>query len=451
MGNCLDHSHASNDSCAHDVNPLSTAPVDLVRGLRAVLKGVLGVMASYTVSTVRGFEKWEMNEFIREQPSSSSSSSSTTSLVCRLHNDDVHGIDTVIVGLMGVGHSKPQATALTMQVDKEGEAVVAQGSPSDPKILAAYRRLKTESGLLFSMVPEHIVALEPRMVAAFQWMLSLGGAHDGLRRAVVEELLAEVTRLRPLSDTATAGNFSAPDQFPSVLSHLSDPAVPLVSLAHPVYHSPPATGGAARTVEENGADFESRLTHPFDHCHTNTLSLNVLASPFLSKALKRAVIEVVIRFQHDSLFKAAFSQILTVLYPALCVLHCRNIGTLDSSIFHTSVQVYTANSVVALMSSDGVRNRLLPEFGRPIMITKMLMSTFIAVLRDVGCRPELGAAAANADDFLTHHSIRTHRISQICRDMEYVTSDSFFCARLLRGDVDFGVVRVLLFLIFSWC
>lgn len=464
-GNCLDHSHPSKtnkEPSAADLH--ASIPPELTRGLRAVLKGAVGLLVSYTVSCVRGYEKWEDNQFINHKPSVYPRSDA---LVGRLHNDDVHSMDQVVSALVTCSFPRQQAAKLTETVDKDGEAIVITAQANDPKLLNAYRRLRVEAGLLYSMVPDYILALEQRIQTCLQWMLSLGLMSDGLRRVVCEELLCEVGQLYsnasvfgPSDDVEPAllavNVFADNMQFPSFMSHLHDPPVPSLPLSGPVFANP--RGGSfdgsyqqsGASLEEEEArfstmdadtDFPNRLIRPFDRCHHNAFGILMLATPFLSKTLKRCTIEIVIKFQHDALFKSCFSQMLTVLYPAICVLYCRNIGTQDSSIFQTTVQVYTANSIVALMASDGVRNRLLPEGGRPIMITKMFMSTFIAVLRDVGCKFQIQSVLTDAEtSFLSHHSIRTHRISQICRDMEYVTSDSYFCARLLRGDVDYGMV-----------
>ena len=175
----------------------------------------------------------------------------------------------------------------------------------------------------------------------------------------------------------------------------------------------------------------------------------LLGSPYLSVSLKKNINDLIIQFQHDIVFRASFSQQFSTLYPALCVLYCRNIGTSDRTVFHTSVQVYTANSVVSMMSSDGAGTslRLLPEGDRPVMITPLLAATLQTVLLDTGCLPPrtppsntttgVGADAR----FLAHHSIRTHRLSHLMRDLEYLTADNTFCTRLIAEDVDMGMVR----------
>jgi hypothetical protein len=243
--------------------------------------------------------------------------------------------------------------------------------------------------------------------------------------------------------------FDDPDAFPGLLHHLvSHPALSLVA---PVYvardEATDNTDDAdlpEQAHQKYAADFTRRIRRPFDHCHRDALSLMLIGSPYLSVTIKKCINDLVIQFQHDSVFKASFSQQFTLLYPALCVLYCRNIGTAERTIFNTSVQVYTANSVVSMMSSDGAGTalRLLPEGDRPVMITSLLAATLQMILLDTGCAPvdSLPTTLLANTTFLTHHSIRTHRLAHLCRDLEYLTADYSFCTRLISEDVDAGMV-----------
>lgn len=492
VGNCTDHNHPSCDHASNN-DPLENIPPELLRGLRAVVKGAISVVVSYMVCTVRGFCPLDTNAFIQEF------FERNESICARLHNDDSHTYDDVILALSAAGLAS-QSEQFTVKVDKEGEAVVATEMPAGlERLKLVHQKLSTDAGLLFSLVPESVVAMEPRVAAVFNWMQLLGGMSDGLRRVFVEMLVSELTSavhcfpvehsaspdhslaefLRKESINAAyspAQAFDLREQFPSVLLHLYSATAPLphIPLVAPVYcteaeatgiaKSPPldldltplqSTSKEPQTIYE--VDYKSRLQHPFDHCHRDSLSIMLLSTPYLPVSIKKCVNDLIMEFQHDLAFKASFSQQITLLYPALNVLFCRSIGTAENTIFHTTVQVYTANSVISMMSSDRL-GRLLSEGPHPAMITSLLSATLLAVLLDMGCEPVrrgLPASAADAASpsgaFLLHHSIRTQRLSHLCRDLEYLSADFGFCTRLLCEDVDRGMVRLRLHIYLHFC
>lgn len=475
VGNCIDHNHPSQDNCTNK-DPLENVPPELVRGMRAVLMGSIAVVVSYIIATVRGYCPLDSNLFYLE------CRERIEPLVARLHNDDVHTYDQVISALRSIGLDPATSEQLTLRVDKEGEAVVCTESHTTlDKVRQTHQRLSTAAGLLFSVTPESVVKLEARVAAVFSWMQSLGGMSDGLRRLITDQLIAELdstthcflpavvsaparspafqAELDILNkDYSPSRAFDRRDQFPSVMLHLNSSSAPLpkVVLRAPVYADGASASlkGETATVEGVPAavyetDFKSRLQHPFESCHKDPLAIMLLGSPYLPVTIKKCINDLIIQFQHDLRFKASFSQQFTTLYPALNVLFCRSIGTAELTVFHTSVQVYTANSVVSMMSSDGVGNsslRLLREGPRPLMIMTLLAATLQTVLLDTGCLPcgpisaAAGTVVPNNSAFLLHHSIRTHRLSHLCRDIEYLTADYGFCTRLLCEDVDPGMV-----------
>lgn len=476
-GNCIDHNHPSRDNCSTK-DPLESVPPELVKGMRPVLKGAISVIVSYIIATVRGFSPLDSNLFYLE------CRERIEPLVARVHNDDMHTYDQVIHAFSSIGFDAFTSEQFTRRIDKEGEAVVCTASHTGlDKIRQAHQRLATAAGLLFSVTPDSVVKLEARVAAVFGWMQSLGGLSDGLRRLIVDQLIDELSStthcfppavvsasIRSPSfqaeldmlnkDYSPCRAFDRRDQFPSVLLHLTSPSTPLpaTTLRAPVYSMAAARASAPSGEEGTGSfelDFKSRLQRPFEHCHRDPLAIMLLGSPYLPVSIKTCINDLIIQFQHDLRFKASFSQQFTTLYPALNVLFCRNIGTAELTVFHTSVQVYTANSVVSMMSSDGIaaRLRLLPEGPRPLMITTLLAATLQTVLLDAGCLPCGSPACAtnsNANEvaFLTHHSIHTHRLSHLCRDLEYLTADSGFCTRLLCEDVDPGMVSLYSYLLF---
>jgi hypothetical protein len=476
-GNCLDHNHPSHDDQGGKQNPLDALPPELVRGMRAVLRGAVGVVVSYIVASVRGFEHMDANQHVHELDQRAEP------LVCRLHNDDKHTYDEVIRALKNMGLVQATAEQLTEQVDKEGEAVVAQeGRDRFSKIEGAHEKLAQEAGLMFSMVPQSVYALQPKVAGVFGWMQSLALMSDGLRRVCVEELIAPLQGQVSCFDSDSAAGelqqldaayspgcaMEEGDRFPSALPQLHPSELPDLPLVRPVYWTAPSESSTelegetstsgdvlmeSQPVRAYEEDFKQRLYRPFDSCFHSSLAVMLLGSPFLGVEVKKGINDMIIQFQHDLVFKAGFSQQLTVLYPALHVLYCRNVGTMEHTVFHTSVQVYTANSVVSMMCSEGAVQgaglRILPEGDRPVMITSLLTATLQAVLIDVGCPPTLRASSrpsaasdAHRTKFLSEHAIRTHKLSHLCRDLEYLSADYGFCTRLLSGDVDPGMVDI---------
>jgi len=72
----------------------------------------------------------------------------------------------------------------------------------------------------------------------------------------------------------------------------------------------------------------------------------IAASLYLPKSIQKRLIELVIKFQHDSLFKSAYTQILTVLYPVLFCLTGNGTGSLEESVLVTTVQIFTSDKMV---------------------------------------------------------------------------------------------------------
>ena len=110
------------------------------------------------------------------------------------------------------------------------------------------------------------------------------------------------------------------------------------------------------------------------------------------------------------------------------------------------MQVYTSDSVVDLLSSDstGPVCEQLTALGaqNPIHITRVLTSSLLRALADIGC-----VRARVNDHFLRHSALVHRRLWHVFKDLEYVT-ESFVCAvRVLAGRRDpkaVGGVRVLL-------
>ena len=438
-GNCCDHrGNQVPDSHVH-LDP------NIARGLDAVARAAAGMIISYSVCTIRGFQPWESNPFVSRNPTEPITAGSI--LVGRLHNDDIHTYDEVTRALIGTKlFHRREAAELTAQVDKDGECVIFNTEKFSPSVLRQVSFTLRSDKLLCSVTTQDVANFQPRLVAIFNFLLSVGLKGDALRRVIVKCLLAKSSELLPPSvdfaasvcDPAlgiTPGTIHSPSQwhqFPYSIPQLQSLEAQSLSLKQ-------------RTLLSNisgernfGMEFLHHIMHPFDSCECNCLGILVIASSFFTKIVKKLINEVVIKFQHDYIFKYGFSQLLTVLYPTVYALHYRHIGTEEKSILQTSVQLYTANSIITLMSSDGIDSRPLEE-KTPIQIAKMMTSTILAVLHEVGCVDN--HTYPKDSTFLNHHSIRTSRISHICRDMEYLSYNVLHCSRMLCDEVDPGVVR----------
>ena len=190
-------------------------------------------------------------------------------------------------------------------------------------------------------------------------------------------------------------------------------------------------------------------TAPFsENCKRNALAVLLMASAYLFKRVKDRISSLVVIYQQDMVFKPVFSQTLTVLYPALYSLFARYIGTRSDEIFNTTVQVYTANRIVTMMSSDGYQEGLRPlpepEHGH-VCIAKMLAHTIYTTMLHIGCNLEdtsVWPPAADRDQFLKAHALGTQRHQQVFRDFEYVTENIVGNLNLLTGDRDQGLLWI---------
>ena len=355
--------------------------------------------------------------------------------VARLHNDDVHTFDEVTNALMRSGLPRSAAHVLTTAVDRDGHAVVHAG-PRSAEFPRLWGILGRDAGLLFSLLPETVVQREDGAVAAVNWLIALGSAHAGLAR-VVAQVFADDRKDGP---AVVAFHPYFTHTFPENIRYLGGNSNHrLTSKMYP-YPSPNCDQA-----------FLDLATKPFVRCPRTPFAVLLMASPFLGPAVAKALNDVVIIYQQDAHFKTTFSQTMTVLYPALYLLYFRSVGTTKDTLFQTTVQVYTANSVVTMMSSDGVATRPLTEReeawgGPPVIsnfvpsprqsppfpthITHLLASTLLHVLLDTSD--------------VTDHSVRTRRYNHLCRDIEYCTENVDATLRVLSGERDPGMVEAWL-------
>ena len=440
-GNCSEHKVDS--QC--EIDPLSVIPEELMRGFRAVVTGVIGIMVSYATGTVRGFESYADNNYVRCAKTLIEQNKESAPMKVRLHNDDVHTYEEVTRVLTSYDISSTVAQAMTTAVDLEGEAAVYLGEAIDPKIRNASRLFRDVAGLLVSITPEKLANLGPNIAAAFQWILTFGNTNDGLRRIITEVLIQETDTLPSCAVAVVGAGVPAPNEIFVKLTGLNETGEPM-KLAFPQSVQHLRKDVPARLAQEN----QSRMMRisPFTVCPRIGLAVLILASPYLSPSITKATNDLVILYQQDAIFKSAFSQVITLLYPALYGLYFRSVGLAKETVFSITVQVYTSDSIVTMMSSEGVSTRPLLErtdfmkigsgssksnvstpsirekpvggmnvrekedaeakaraisFG-PVNLMEMLTSTFLTLLADVGCTPD-----REDDRFVSHHSIHTRR------------------------------------------
>jgi hypothetical protein len=477
-GNCSDHQPKEDDE---NYYPTDVLPQEVIQGFRSVLQGCFSWISLFTILSVRSYEPISNNQIV----STMRQSLSTYPAVLRLHNDDVHTYDEVIRTLRSLNFSMAQSETLTKQVDQEGSAIILKDMISSEKFDDFTDTVinANNTPLIMSISPLELVLKENRIPCILKWMISLGEFSDSFRRLISEELLFQISlssfEKNPFAYQNTTVNdwkgefsskfsslkelFAHEGQFPLEITQLSSMEFHQLRLSSRC--SVPVENPLFPTYEE---ELKDRIRRPSKYSSVTPLNLLMMASPFLSITTQKILMEIVMKFQHDLLFKNGFSQIITVFYPSLKSLYCRHYGLAKETIFQTTVQVYTANSIVELMSSIGIPKRVLAEWNeenhfspvatpkghhhgrkthhhhhqqqktppplvhRNLVITNMLASTLYTVLKDLGC--------PNNPEFLNHHSIRTHRLSYICRDFEYICSDPYYCVELLRGKINPGTV-----------
>jgi len=441
-GNCHEH----NCQCEQEVDPLTCLPSAIASDMDVLLRAGMGVLTSFLVGLVRGYAPWAQNPYIAHgggvgRRADDADAANSSLLTVTLHNDDVHTYTDVEGALLGVGKSLADAKRMTESVDKEGHKCVFTAAPTSVLLKTHSDKLGTEAGLMVSICPHELLELEARMSEFLTWMLDLGTGNDGFRRIITNAFLLNTDSL-PEEATAvlncvglTPPNhvFDDTSIFPSIVQHLKTlpPCIPEQSIEALRFQRPiPST------------------------CPPNILGVMMLSSPYLFKSIKQGLNSIVIVFQQDPIFKSAFSQLLTLLYPSIHGLFCRGIGTAADELFISTVQVYTANGVVTTMSSEGIATRLFSEAPHPIFITQMLIYCIKTALCDVGCkgsqerRRMTGIASdrrpspvqQQQEKWLMHHLIINRRLGRLFRDIEYVTENCFGSMNLMLGERDAGAI-----------
>lgn len=375
-----------------------------------------------------------------------------------------------------------------------------------------FRILHDEAGLLVSFLPAKIARLDANVTQAARWLLTVGDVSQGLRRLATRAMLLPIEQhssnvafqaavwspsdveeeLRDEANEAKDDDGDEDDEaednafvscnaydmtrdaddaqshlFPQEIGGLVDLETLELRLSAPIAGAlaardasyPPRFFAAGGPSPDYDRDLKTRVRFPFLFIEKTPMSIVLVAHPFLSKPLQTAWNDLAIRYQYDVLFKAAFSQAITVLYPTLSVLFGRHVGLSKETVLRNTVQLYTANTVVeamssqclALLSRDQTSLRLirpLNEPREPLFITNMLSAVFLAMLQAAGLqRRGLTAQYHRLPDqrgFIHHKLLRTRRYGSICRDLEYTSASPSFCLRLLQGSVNAGSVALWL-------
>jgi hypothetical protein len=274
----------------------------------------------------------------------------------------------VTQALILLDFSTTKAAVLTTAVDKQGAATLY--TTNDTTLIETVSDLLFNHNLLFSFIPVEIVKLENNFVALLQWIQNLGNSNGGIRNIMANMLMINITELPVFTsvidgveedDEATMSNanafapnllFEIKNQFPSVLTHLLPDSV----------HIMLNTTDTSTTTF--WSEYLSEYARPFDNnnCPPVVFALLMLSHPFMGKVGKNALNSLIIHFQHDSYFKFGFSELFMLLYPALYSLFIRFVGTEDGHIFSTTVQVFTANSIIDCLSSDDANLRIFNKY-----------------------------------------------------------------------------------------
>lgn len=515
-GNCSVHGQKDTDPGAA-MDPTISLPPLLVKGLRAVMRGVMGVFSSYMVGYTRGFCGWDMNCYL----SAKDAVSKSDQLTVFVHNDDAHTYHEVSDAFISCGFSSLAAAEMTEAVDMEGQRKVFRGTPE--QIRPYFDALVQRGKLLVSIVPDEVTNLTPKIHGVMNWLTLIAQYHDGIRRVIVMQMLAPVADIplgcnafditgvdnNNISNSNNSNNnreylkglqlaelFTDPSQFPLKIPYLDtlhrslDTCDPVIAVSNVVSSS--TTGAVASDASSVNAP--NRMSHiaeitsaavaaavpvpapvpessavsdikaypypsegyryykPFVHGHqfaSNCLGLFTLCSPFLPKSLQKNLCEsLIVTYQHDAIFKTAYGQILTLLFPSLHALYMRTIGTEKDSIFNTTVQMYTADSVVHCMSSKGVGQRYFSEGTAPVPvhITSMLVRCLIAALIDIKCLAKhskvspaavaAGSVAGPTMTLLESHVLANRKLWKLFRSIEYTTTNPGFTAQVLGEQID---------------
>jgi hypothetical protein len=396
--------HRTDDSSAPPSDPLSLLPPEIITGFNSVLQGVVLFIYSMIVRELEGFYGLP-------------AAGPPTEMILRLHNDDIHSYDEVISALSEIELPLAEAEQKTVAVDKAGYAIVKRLSDSE-LIASDWGILAQKASLLVSVVPSEVASLEESVSATWVWLHHITAKHVGLLRLLTNAFLIQSSGLPPLS-------------YPYLpLRHRSSSSPPFEVLL------PTGVDGTSPDAQESATSLQ-RLT-PFGPELKNSTSLTLLSlliasSPYLIKEWQSLLHDLVIVGLKDLLFKALYSQFLLHLYPHLSALFCHGIGTDKESLFHTTVQIYSTESIVSMLSSSGYLSRSRPcdeptlqgEGVKGVIkgqassfsLIPVLTSCFDLFLKSCGIFDAAGSASE--EEVLSSFSFRNQRYRHLLHDLDF--------------------------------
>lgn len=370
--------HASHEA-TQLVDPLTILPSSLHAILSSVCQGIVHHFSGLLTSHVSGFGITSPPTF----------PSSDEEMIGVLYNDDVHTYDDVTSGLMECHMSAFAARTNTELVDKHGHAIVTRGT--EQHMRHSWNILRIRGNLMYCVTPVHVYDSLALLNVVLEWLLRLGNSSDALMRLVTLELFTEL-----------------PDFLPALpLLHTQPSAVlPITSSDVPRYF----------------------------------FAVLFACAGYLSAKTQRVMNEFIVVYQKDIIFKPGFSQILMLTYGTVAKLYCDGVGTSKETLFATSVQVLTADSVVSTLTNT--TGRVFPE-ENPTRICRVLLETLSMAIRKAG-----RTSAHATDEFLSHFIVRNRRLWHICRDLEHIFGSKDEAIRFfMDGTEDSDVCKCTIFLI----
>jgi hypothetical protein len=448
QGNCCDHSPPNENASPTGLDPVASLPIPLKKGFRAVAEAVVTSFGTYMCAVMRGFVSIESNQFLHLAKEFLPTETFTLSI----HNDDIHSYDEVIHVFTAIGLNPNAASALTRKIDVEGGAVLVKGEVSSSLMLHDSFEFLKMHHLIASIVPDWLAFMEASMSQAIKWLNTMSENSEGFRRLISLELIQSIGSRKshntPLNlevdeyERFQLKQMSAENiQFPNEIVQLHEIETLDLKLSTSISSNP---------LSKQRSDYElkSRIRFPFMYLEKSVLSYMILSSSFLSISLQKLINDMVIRYQYDPIFKAAFAQAFTVLYPTSLMLFLKGHGTKQYSIFHNSVQMYTSNTVIETMSSDSKLSRTFLEPNGQLYITNMLLSTLFASYKFNKLMASNSSQLFDCRAFVLESSLRTRRYAQACRDLEYICTSPVFCARMMSNDVNPGTVSCFFLCVF---
>jgi hypothetical protein len=423
--------HRADDSSAATSDPLSLLPPEIVTGFNSVLHGVVLFFYSMIIREIEGFSEPQ------------APTAAPIEMIIRLHNDDIHSYDDVIFALSEIQLPLAEAEQKTAAVDRAGYAIVKR--LSDPvQIASDWGILAQKASLLVSVIPSELASLEESVSATWVWLHHITAKHVGLLRlltlAFVEPIDALYSRTDPV---LTLSSDLPPLTYPHLPLRHREPSSPPFEVLLPSGVDGTSPGGSGHVSVHRLTPFSPE----FKNCTPLTLlSLMIASSPYLVKEWQTLLHDLVIFGLKDLSFKSLYSQLLLHLYPHLSALFCHGIGTDKESLFHTTVQIYSTESIVSMLSSEGYLSRSRPceeptlqgelEGQRPdpasFSLIPVLISCFNVFLESSGI------FESSEEQVLSSFSFRNQRYRNLLHDLDFAMTcgnqhKEFFLTRDANG------------------